>query len=391
MQHQITSKYLGTSTELTVVMPLKQGLVEALGGTKTYATRLRALLRTLNQIRKISVEERHVKAYTDPIERLRTINDFRWCIFDNDTRLLLAVTFDSAWETYIRKIADDAGPLLDVILCHCEGYEEYASTKGYYRFAEWARKHQIETDFFYSATGDMTVDDMQYLKQLEHTQRNTANPANFDTAAARLQAINIEKAAQQTAQQKKHIALDQGLSTLEAMFQLAPYFENSEQDKRFLHAATKAILQEFDSKALVPAGLRQHHEKALHWFENTSSENSTPAIEDLQPTDIQGDLLKPYRKMTHSCLLLMRVLDQAGAAKLFKDKAFLKHFEVTKDGAPKTDIAMNIAFTYRGLQELGLTNEDLSKFPVDFREGMEARAGVLGDVRSNHPKKLEIT
>ena len=176
MQNQITSKYLGTSTELTVVMPIKTGLVEAGGGTKTYGTRLRLLLKTLNQIRKTSVEQRHVKAYTDPIERLRTINDFRWCIFDNDTRLLLAVTFDSAWETYIRKIADDAGPLLDVILCHCEGYESYSTDLGYQKFVEWARKYQIETGFFYSATGDFTVDDMQYLKQLERAQREHDNP-----------------------------------------------------------------------------------------------------------------------------------------------------------------------------------------------------------------------
>jgi Dyp-type peroxidase family len=45
-----------------------------------------------------------------------------------------------------------------------------------------------------------------------------------------------------------------------------------------------------------------------------------------------------------------------------------------------------IAFTWSGLKALGVDESSLATFPTEFREGMVARAEVLGDTGANHPK-----
>ena len=45
----------------------------------------------------------------------------------------------------------------------------------------------------------------------------------------------------------------------------------------------------------------------------------------------------------------------------------------------------SVAFTWNGLRALGLDEESLASFPVEFREGMPARWQVLGDTGENHP------
>lgn len=46
---------------------------------------------------------------------------------------------------------------------------------------------------------------------------------------------------------------------------------------------------------------------------------------------------------------------------------------------------ITLAFTWRGLGALGVSAEALATFPDEFREGMPARADVLGDTGANHP------
>ncbi len=46
---------------------------------------------------------------------------------------------------------------------------------------------------------------------------------------------------------------------------------------------------------------------------------------------------------------------------------------------------VTIAFTWNGLRALGIDDESLSTFPEEFRQGMVARAEVLGDTGANHP------
>ena len=46
---------------------------------------------------------------------------------------------------------------------------------------------------------------------------------------------------------------------------------------------------------------------------------------------------------------------------------------------------VTLAFTWNGLRALGVPEESLATFPDEFREGMAARADILGDTGTNHP------
>src|SRR5438309_1967770 len=46
---------------------------------------------------------------------------------------------------------------------------------------------------------------------------------------------------------------------------------------------------------------------------------------------------------------------------------------------------VTVAFTWNGLRALGVVEAALATFPEEFRQGMAARAEVLGDTGANHP------
>ena len=45
-----------------------------------------------------------------------------------------------------------------------------------------------------------------------------------------------------------------------------------------------------------------------------------------------------------------------------------------------------MAFTWNGLRALGADEGSLASFPEEFKQGMVARAEVLGDTGTNHPE-----
>src|SRR6266487_6894321 len=51
---------------------------------------------------------------------------------------------------------------------------------------------------------------------------------------------------------------------------------------------------------------------------------------------------------------------------------------------------LNVAFSFAGLRILGASDADLAAFPDEFRAGMAARAGRLGDIGSGAPDTWEI-
>jgi Dyp-type peroxidase family len=46
---------------------------------------------------------------------------------------------------------------------------------------------------------------------------------------------------------------------------------------------------------------------------------------------------------------------------------------------------VTVAFTWNGLRALGVDDASLAGFPEEFRQGMAARAAILGDTAANHP------
>src|SRR6185437_4895669 len=56
-----------------------------------------------------------------------------------------------------------------------------------------------------------------------------------------------------------------------------------------------------------------------------------------------------------------------------------------KDSIEREQRWVSIAFTWTGLRALGVDAQSLATFPEEFRQGMAARAAVLGDTGRNRP------
>ena len=54
---------------------------------------------------------------------IATIHEARFVLFDNDTRLLFATSFDGPWDAYMEDFASKPLQLFDSIFRHVEGYE----------------------------------------------------------------------------------------------------------------------------------------------------------------------------------------------------------------------------------------------------------------------------
>ena len=66
----------------------------------------------------------------------------------------------------------------------------------------------------------------------------------------------------------------------------------------------------------------------------------------------------------------------------------LDRVQSTSDARATMDDAqrwITVAFTWHGLRALGVNEDALATFPEEFREGMAARADILGDTGANHP------
>src|SRR5947207_10798266 len=56
-----------------------------------------------------------------------------------------------------------------------------------------------------------------------------------------------------------------------------------------------------------------------------------------------------------------------------------------ESGGPPDSRWVTVAFTWNGLRALGVNDACLATFPDEFRQGMAARAAILGDTGTNHP------
>ena len=55
----------------------------------------------------------------------------------------------------------------------------------------------------------------------------------------------------------------------------------------------------------------------------------------------------------------------------------------------RSDAWITVAFTYHGLEALGVPQDSLDSFSPEFRQGMAARAAELGDVGESSPEHWE--
>ena len=104
----------------------------------------------------------------------------------------------------------------------------------------------------------------------------------------------------------------------------------------------------------------------------------------LELSDIQGLVFSGYARKEYAEYLLLRVKDAPRA------RAWLRGLsqQITTGADRPPELCVNVAFTAAGLRAIGLDDDSLQSFPLEFREGMagsETRSRALGDVDASAP------
>jgi hypothetical protein len=146
------SKSIEGIADLVVCAPIKQGFIDAFENV-TYETRLRFATDAFYQLRVMAREYELIKPFTDVAERIQSLLAFRIGIIDTKPQrsLILAATFDRAFEPYIRLIWNPLGTFLDVLFCNCDGYVT-AYDHSFADYAAWVRANQVDSTIFHATT-----------------------------------------------------------------------------------------------------------------------------------------------------------------------------------------------------------------------------------------------
>ena len=124
----------GQAREFTLILPLKPGGAEM-------------------------VRERLEVSGRDPASRdlVGTLHDMRVIIFDNDSRMLFATTFDGDWDSYISDFSTQMPDQLDALFAGAEGYPGIRSPE----IKDYILKYQVEAEMFFSAYPNTTVNQIK--------------------------------------------------------------------------------------------------------------------------------------------------------------------------------------------------------------------------------------
>jgi deferrochelatase/peroxidase EfeB len=108
----------------------------------------------------------------------------------------------------------------------------------------------------------------------------------------------------------------------------------------------------------------------------------------LELADIQSGALHPRPSPYAGIYILLRIDDRRAGRELLR--------RLTPALAAATDPAhagqeawVSVALTFQGLKALGLPQASLDSFPLEFQQGMAARAAKLGDVGESAPENWE--
>ncbi|HZA86928.1 MAG TPA: hypothetical protein VE466_08620, partial [Acidimicrobiales bacterium] len=108
----------------------------------------------------------------------------------------------------------------------------------------------------------------------------------------------------------------------------------------------------------------------------------------LELDDIQSGALHERPSPYVGRYLLLRIDDRAAGRELVRRlHPFVDSGRPSAD--PAQDAWITVAFTYHGLEALGVPQDSLDSFSPEFRQGMAARAAELGDVGESSPEHWE--
>ena len=126
---------LGQAQELTIMAKLKPGAAE----------RLRKLF-----AEGFTGDRQHIT------DRMGTVHDLRFVVFDNDTRMMFCSTFDGDWDVYIDDFATKVPEEIDLLFHEVEDWPGIHDP----RVKDFIVKAQVTALAFYSAYPDATVRDI---------------------------------------------------------------------------------------------------------------------------------------------------------------------------------------------------------------------------------------
>ncbi|MGN6815773.1 MAG: Dyp-type peroxidase, partial [Solirubrobacterales bacterium] len=106
----------------------------------------------------------------------------------------------------------------------------------------------------------------------------------------------------------------------------------------------------------------------------------------LDRANIQGFVVRGYR-LPVAAYLFLRVDDPVKASRWISYAA--DEVITAAPWSEKPAAGINVCFTYAGLKALLVPDYSLAGFPGDFREGMAARATLLGDEGPSGPSNWE--
>lgn len=285
-------------------------------------------------------------------------------------------------------------------------------------WSRWLRSVQLETPFFYATPG-VTYQDLNYLRMLERRDRGhegneldrtriavpSAEQISWSIGTQGTDPTDLSDDSGPSSTLPLREAIRQSLQGLAGIYRLADLYREQTDDGIVLMCAARELLPEL-ADMLHPANHRQYSEpihnvggeqlaRQLAWFQRAGA-LALPAVRlppslppslpaDEPPFDhacVQGGVVHEYAGVTDGCLCLI-AFDDAQAAARFLETVVPSTDDVTVE---PDRVLVNLSFTVQGLQACALPQTHLEALPQEFRQGMAARAGLLGDVRTNHPR-----
>lgn len=114
---------------------------------------------------------------------------------------------------------------------------------------------------------------------------------------------------------------------------------------------------------------------------------STSSEHHLELTDIQGNVVRSFG-MPFAHHLFVHLGEEVEARR-WVAQLLPSVPSAAAASSKELDKALNVALTFRGLEALGVDRLTLSEFQLPFRQGMSARAHILGDTGRSSPTEWE--
>ncbi|HWH83973.1 MAG TPA: hypothetical protein VNU71_17210, partial [Burkholderiaceae bacterium] len=385
---------LAGTTNLALLAEVREGLAPGFEPI-SFVERLRRLLDALHASRRNAREsELRGPVFPDSIGRSAIISHFRYALVPPALvgaarwHLSLNVSFDGGWEPYMRVIYRDIGPLLDALLCHCVGYPG-ARSSDFDTYCRWVRAAELDAGIYYTDS-PATLADQRYLASVERLQRESSSlPAADRAVAAHAELDEVSALAkgmsEALANAPAHLPLQ--LRTLKGLYRLTGLWAGPDGDilLRFAQLVLGGFRQWIADPQFVADPQAQKimalFTDELAWLARPIADPAPAERTDWDPAQLQAALLNDGPSATHGALVLLRVTHPVDAAAHLSGLAP----RCAAPAAAAGEVRLHVAFTIAGLRALQIDAERLDRLPTEFLDGMEPRAGLLGDVRGNHP------